>query len=638
MRLELQLGLESMDPGFSSASTGRRRRTGSHDLLRPGARATRGSKGPRVNTVASADEQALGCSVPRRGRTRGTGGPAAGVNTWQTSRVLQLVLLEDEDEREALEALCFLSASSCQLEHQPVQPQLPSTPHSPKQMQQQQQGQHSKGSSFTAEAAAVPKQLSAGWLAAAGGVRQPSPGSDVSSDGCQGALAAPEQQQQQQQGSPLDDIHPGAHPVDMQQLAPGGTQQLQQAARNGSRMQQQPHNGQVLQQQQQQQQQYSAAGFEPLAGLHSEALLAVQRQQAVHAPVAAVGLHQPLLQAQLASLLQASSYGPAAAAAAASLSSAQPLVPLQLQQQPQQQPGLPELLGLLSVGLPHAAVQQQQLPLLPVAAPAQQPPPVHSMPVAVKRPAVKGCYWHVYIANMIAAGRREQEAKEQQQQQVAATTVANGAEQQQQQQQALACQRKSSPPRPMDAADGGSPCKRQRRQDSPGMPQQQQQQAAVLPQLQLPPAPPLPNWLAAAGELPPGLALAAAAAAAAASQASMLPGLLQAHALPGPLAAVAAASSMGLLGQQGAASLPLPLLGMPAAASLGAGPSSELLLQLLSQQHGADGAAAVRPAPGIPAGMPLGGIAPGLLQGGGFAAGALLQALAAPGLGLVAQQ
>lgn len=44
MRLELQLGLESMDPGFSSASTGRRRRTGSDDLLRPGARATRGSK------------------------------------------------------------------------------------------------------------------------------------------------------------------------------------------------------------------------------------------------------------------------------------------------------------------------------------------------------------------------------------------------------------------------------------------------------------------------------------------------------------------------------------------------------------------------------------------------------------------
>ncbi|WIA09959.1 hypothetical protein OEZ85_010171 [Tetradesmus obliquus] len=180
-----------MDPGFSSASTGRRRRTGSDDLLRPGARATRGSKGPRVNTVASADEQALGCSVPRRGRTRGTGGPAAGVNTWQTSRVLQLVLLEDEDEREALEALCFLSASSCQLEHQPVQPQLPSTPHSPKQMQQQQQGQHSKGSSFTAEAAAVPKQLSAGWLAAAGGVRQPSPGSDLLSQqhGADGAAA-----------------------------------------------------------------------------------------------------------------------------------------------------------------------------------------------------------------------------------------------------------------------------------------------------------------------------------------------------------------------------------------------------------------------------------------------------------------
>ncbi|WIA30027.1 hypothetical protein OEZ86_000123 [Tetradesmus obliquus] len=104
MRLELQLGLESMDPGFSSASTGRRRRTGRDDLLRPGARATRGSKGPRVNTVASADEQALGCSVPRRGRTRGTGGPAAGVNTWQTSRVLQLVLLEDEDEPASLGA------------------------------------------------------------------------------------------------------------------------------------------------------------------------------------------------------------------------------------------------------------------------------------------------------------------------------------------------------------------------------------------------------------------------------------------------------------------------------------------------------------------------------------------------------
>jgi hypothetical protein len=45
MRLELQLGFEAMDyPGFSSASTGRRRRAGSGDLSRLGTRATRGSK------------------------------------------------------------------------------------------------------------------------------------------------------------------------------------------------------------------------------------------------------------------------------------------------------------------------------------------------------------------------------------------------------------------------------------------------------------------------------------------------------------------------------------------------------------------------------------------------------------------
>jgi hypothetical protein len=124
----------------------------------------------------------------------------------------------------------------------------------------------------------------------------------------------------------------------------------------------------------------------------------------------------------------------------------------------------------------------------------------------------------------------------------------------------------------------------------------------------------------------------------------MLPQLLQAPALSGPLAA--AAASMGLLGQQG---LPaLPLLGMPTAAALGAAPAGaapELLLQLLSQQQqlgvdAAAGAAAVRPGPGLPPGLSPGFPlqAAGLLQAGGFPAGALLQALAAPGMGLVAQQ
>jgi hypothetical protein len=585
-----------------------------------------------------------------------------------TALFTDVLLLGLQDEREALEALCFLSASSCQLEEQAVQAQLASNPGSPKQqllqLQLQQQGQHSKGSSFTAEAAAAPMQLSSAWLAA-GGARQPSPGSDVSSDGCQGALLAPEQQQQRV--PPLEDIHPGAHPVDIEQLAPAGTQQPHQAARKGSRKQQQqhPHMGQEFLQQQQQLQ-GNAMAFEPLVSLHNDALLAVQQaasasrqhQQAVHAPAAAVGLHQPLLQAQLASLLQANNYDAAAATAAAAaaaavgLSSAQPVVPLQLPQQPQQQAGLSELLGLLSVGLPHAGVQHQQLPLLhmPATQQQQQHPPMQSKPVTVKRPPVKGCYWHVYIANMIAAGRREQEAKQQQQQevpqQVERNTVDNSVEQQQQL-QGLAMPRKSgSSSRLAGAAEGGSPCKRQKRQESPvthQQPQQQQQQQAMVPQLQLPPAPHLPNWLAAAGVLPPGLALAAAAAAAAATaagQAGMLPSLLQAPALSGPLAA-AAASSMGLLRPQGPASL--PLLGMPAAAAPLAGAAAapaapELLLQLLSQQHNADGAAAVRPAAGMPAGLPLGGMAPGLLQAGGFAAGALLQALAAPGMGLVAQQ
>jgi hypothetical protein len=548
-----------------------------------------------------------------------------------------------------LEALCFLSASSCQLEDQA---QLGCSPDSPQQLQLlQQHGQNSKGSSYTVEAAAAPRQLSNGWLAAAG-VRQPSPGSDVSSDGCQGALARPEQQQQQLAAS-LHEIHPGAHPVDIEQLAPAGTQQQQVKARKGSRKQQQPLLGSTPQQQQH----CNAVAFEPLASLHSSSVLAMQQaaaagqqpQQAVHAPVAALGLSQPLLPAQLASLLQAGNYDAAAAAAAAALSSVQPLAALQPQQQPQQQHGLSELLGLLSVGLPHAAGQQPQLPLLPMAAPAQQhaaPAPAQPVHAAVKRPPVKGCYWHVYIANMIAAGRKEQEAREQQQesQQQLGRIAVTAAAEQQQQQLGLAMQRKSSSPRLMeDGFEGGSPCKRQKRQESPAALQQPQQQPeqAAMPQLQLPPAAPLPNWLAAAGVPPPTLALAAAAAAAtAAGQAGMLPQLLQAPALSGPLAV--AASSMGLLGHAG---LPaVPLLGMPPAAALGGAPGSpppELLLQLLTQQQqlgmdAAAGAAAVRAAPGLPGGFPL--QAAGLLQGGGFPAGALLQALAAPGMGLVAQQ
>jgi hypothetical protein len=548
-----------------------------------------------------------------------------------------------QDEREALEALCFLSASGCQLEDQA---RLTCSPDSPQQLQLlQQHGQNSKGSSYTVEAATAPLQLSSGWLAAAG-VRQPSPGSDVSSDGCQGALAGPEQQQQL--AASLDEIHPGAHPVDIEHLAPASTQQQQVKARKGSKKQQQPLLGPTPQQQQQQQQQCNAAAFGPLASLPNSAVLAMQQaaaagqhpQQAVHAPVAAMGLNQPLLPAQLASLLQAGNYD-AAAAVAAGLSSAQPLAALQLQQQPQQPPGLSELLGLLSVGLPHAAVQQPQLPLLPMAPPAQQhAAPAQPMHLPVKRPPVKGCYWHVFIANMIAAGRKEQEAREQHQepqQQLGRIAVTTAAEQQ----QGLAVPRKSSSPRLKDdAGEGGSPCKRQKRQESPaeqGQQPQQQPQQAAMPQLQLPPAAPLPNWLAAAGVLPPSVALAAAAAAAtAAGQAGMLPQLLQAPALSGPLAA--AAASMGLLGQQG---LPaLPLLGMSPAAALGGapvGPAPELLLQLLSQQQqlGMD-AAAVRAAPGLPAGFPL--QAAGLLQAGGFPAGALLQALAAPGMGLVAQQ
>jgi hypothetical protein len=546
-----------------------------------------------------------------------------------------------QDEREALEALCFLSASSCQLEDHAVQAQLPCSPDSPEQ--QQQQGQNSKGSSYTAEAAAASMQLGNSWLAAAN-VRQPSPGSDISSDGCQGALARPAQQQA---AAPLDEIHPGAHPVDIEHLTPAGIQQQQVKAKKGSRQQQQqPRVGPTWQQQQH----CNTAAFEPLASLHSSALLAIQQaaaaghhqqQQAVHAPVAAPGLSQPLLPAQLASLLQAGNYdaAAAAAAAAAALGSSQSLASLQQQQQ-QQQPGLSDLLGLLSVGLPQAHVQQlqPQLSLLPVVAPAQQ----QAAPaLAVKRPPVKTCYWHVHIAKMIAAGRKEQEGEEQQQQQPQQQLgrIAVTAEQQQ---QGLAVPRKSSSPRPMDATEGGSPCKRQKRQESPAAQQQHQHQPeqGLMPQLQPPPAAPLPSWLAAAGVLPPTLALAAAAAA---GQAGMLPQLLQAPVLSAPLAA--AASSMGLLGPQG---LPaMPLLGMPAAAALGgapAGPAPELLLQLLSQQQqqlGLDaiaGVAALRPGAGLAPGFPLQGMGPGLLQGAGFPAGALLQALAAPGLGLVAQQ
>jgi hypothetical protein len=49
MRLELQLGFESMDLNISSASTGRRRRAGSGDPARHSFRATRGGKVTRTS-------------------------------------------------------------------------------------------------------------------------------------------------------------------------------------------------------------------------------------------------------------------------------------------------------------------------------------------------------------------------------------------------------------------------------------------------------------------------------------------------------------------------------------------------------------------------------------------------------------
>lgn len=544
----------------------------------------------------------------------------------------------------------------------------------------QQQQQHSKGSSLTAEAADAPGSRVPAVTSRRHSGRLPSPGSDVSSDGCQAAPAAFKQAMLPPVlPLPLEDIHPGAlNPADIEQLVLAAPQQQQQPKR-GSKNKKQPQQAELEQQHHlpeysmfpEQQQQVvpsqeleaqaaygdawalpaTAAAADPTCGLQISSslpqlgppergcLLARGGASSSLSPLAALGLsNQALLPPQLAALLQPGPQHTVTAPAAAAglgpvqLAAASPVVlePVTSIVQQQQQVGLPALLAqlLLSAGLPGAAapqlLQQQQQQ-------HQQATEAARPGVVLHRPPVKACYWHVYIAQMIADARRKQGQQQQQ------DNHAAGRVHQQWMQKAASV--------PSRAPAGAEEAQTAAMTGSPSKKQKTHAAAETAPAvLQVPQAPSLPGLLASTGVLAPNLALAAAAAAAAAAagQAPALP-LLP----PAPLAAVLGALlpppvMQAEVATAAAAAHVAPgaiagLAAVPGALPAGGGGVSNLLLQLLGAASQPEAAAV-----GVPAGVPMPAV-PGAFSPGGLPmlagpAALQLQAwkLALPGLGLSA--
>jgi hypothetical protein len=297
-----------------------------------------------------------------------------------TSGALPTTYDLQQDELDALEALCFLSAGGATppaAAHQHPHQQRTHTKRSPRTKQQKpsRASARARQQQFKQQQQR-PARKQQREQQPASNVRH-SPGS-TSSGVTHSAHAA---QLAEQQQLAVEDIHPAALPD--------------------------PRLAGVVQQQQQQQQalvqqlQPTATAAMPMPASPQE----LQQVQAQYAswPAGVVGGGVPLPHLLLPP-------APAAAPPAADVAALQ----------------LAALAAVTSAGasLDVGGLVQQLASLAPVAplmqgllAPVlQQVPPQPQPHVVVPRPPVKGCFWHVYIANMIESARKQ---KEQQQPQAA---------------------------------------------------------------------------------------------------------------------------------------------------------------------------------------------------------------------------